>query len=414
MKIDRNNYPEFFLDFFEGRLSLEAEAGLFAFLEHHPDLKAEFDRFQLVVLPSDDNTFPDKDALKRGEINADNADWHLAAMLEGDLSHKEQKNLKAFLASDPDKKKSWDLMQKVRLHPDDSVVFPNKSGLKRFSIETPPVSFVRRRLWHMVSAAAILLFIASLFFLRIPIDQGADYAIHTDTTPAAGAADVPKAVADVRQAGQEDITSEPRAPSSELSDASQAQAAGTRPAAGDSNRPATRPSSTADRSATQKAEDYPSAHPMVAYRQDVPADTPAGTRNPAPLSPVSSSMQAGINVTQQAEMDFRTEFAYWTPANLQRSEELALMDQGASSGSVTQAVLTNMIEAARTPDSDQVSSNRLFNVASAGLTTLGRFAANALGIERERDESGRLRQLAIGDKIEVRRGSANPPGELSR
>ena len=46
MKIDRNNYEVYFIDYFEGNLNREEREELFQFLFLNPDLKNEFDEFE--------------------------------------------------------------------------------------------------------------------------------------------------------------------------------------------------------------------------------------------------------------------------------------------------------------------------------------------------------------------------------
>ena len=65
MEINRNNYEIFFLDYHEGNLSAQQQAKLFIFLEQHPDLKNEFESFDLVKLPSINIFFEEKNSLKR-------------------------------------------------------------------------------------------------------------------------------------------------------------------------------------------------------------------------------------------------------------------------------------------------------------------------------------------------------------
>jgi hypothetical protein len=135
MKITKQNYPEYFLDYHEGRLSEAARAELMDFLARHPELKDEFEGFGLAFLDPDPTIeFPGKASLKRGEVTPDNYDWYFSAYVSGDLSPAGMAAVEAFADTDPRYAHELSLMQHTLLEADTSVVFEGKSTLKRHVI----------------------------------------------------------------------------------------------------------------------------------------------------------------------------------------------------------------------------------------------------------------------------------------
>lgn len=136
MKIDNSNYEAFFLDFHENRLSEIQIDELFAFLESNPELREEFNQFEHVVLPMDDvPAFFAKDTLKKPEFipvgHVDNTNYHelFIAYYEGDITSDQTKKLMLFLRQNPHVNDEFELYGKLKLVPDNSIVFPYKDKL---------------------------------------------------------------------------------------------------------------------------------------------------------------------------------------------------------------------------------------------------------------------------------------------
>ena len=65
MKINRDNYEAYFLDYHEGQLSPEMEKEVLAFVEINPDLMDVFNEFEAVTLVADqDIVFENKNQIK--------------------------------------------------------------------------------------------------------------------------------------------------------------------------------------------------------------------------------------------------------------------------------------------------------------------------------------------------------------
>jgi hypothetical protein len=156
MKINRNNYEAFFLDYYEGTLDANSIEALFLFLEKNPDLKAEFEEFEMMILPPENEKFPDKADLKQGRINSHTAEEYFIADHEGLLKEEEKDELHAFLDKQPSYRKEHALYGKVYLHPE-VLAFPDKESLKR------RIPVRRMPLYYALAAAASIALVIGLF-----------------------------------------------------------------------------------------------------------------------------------------------------------------------------------------------------------------------------------------------------------
>ncbi len=159
-KITRNNYEIYFLDYYEGNLSAEKQAELFLFLEKHPDLRNEFEGFEMEPLPSVDISFDEKENLKRGIITKANYQHYLIAKIEGDLTKDELHELNKFLFQHPEYKKEEKLFEYTKLAPE-LISFPRKLNLKK----AVPIT-ERNKAVYISIAAACLLLLVGVYFLR--------------------------------------------------------------------------------------------------------------------------------------------------------------------------------------------------------------------------------------------------------
>ena len=202
--ITRDNYPAFFLDYHEGNLPEDRLAELWQFLDEHPDLREEFDAFEMITLVGDDAvSFPGKGSLKKSddhkphtgpklhkkklEIGPDNYEELFVAYTEGDLAPADAATVEAFAAQSDILQRELTLLQQARMEPDHQIVFPHKGALKRHTL-----GGIRRRvLWYGSAAAAVLLMAVFVFSL-FPLVDTPQYAYEL---PVEGGGEVPKAVA---------------------------------------------------------------------------------------------------------------------------------------------------------------------------------------------------------------------------
>jgi anti-sigma factor RsiW len=139
MNINRHNCEAWFLDFYEGQLSTDQVAELFAFLDAHPDLKEVFESYEgpaFDMAETDLPVFEHKDLLRRPvelpeNINEVNYEEFFAAAIDNVLDAKGQIKLERFLESNPEKNSELELFRKTILSPDYSEKLEIKHQLKK-------------------------------------------------------------------------------------------------------------------------------------------------------------------------------------------------------------------------------------------------------------------------------------------
>ena len=261
MRINRDNYPLYFLDHFEGRLPREVREELWRFLDQHPDLKEEFNRFDPLYLEADqDIAYPDRDALKKGPatvpageaddpglqtgdlpplfstspgdqrllVNPGAYELAFAAYVEGDLGGPEKEAVERFVADRPALAKELRTMSATRLQADPSERYPAKAALKRPLMGVAhraaadqgtkgagkvavTISLFRKRLIYATSAAAAVALLAMVTFTLFPWREEPLTATHegiypheeTEERPVEGVVEHPGAVAEAPAPQQE-------------------------------------------------------------------------------------------------------------------------------------------------------------------------------------------------------------------
>lgn len=129
-----HNYEIWFLDYWDGNLSIADQELLFIFLEKYPALKVEFDWMgepEISVTASDKNPVSlHKRIIPVGEISDSTYETYFIAHHEGDLSENESEMLHVFLHRNPFLEKELALYGNIKLV-DSAETCPNKDGLKR-------------------------------------------------------------------------------------------------------------------------------------------------------------------------------------------------------------------------------------------------------------------------------------------
>jgi hypothetical protein len=141
MKINRDNYEAYFLDYHEGQLSQEMVKEVLLFVEHNPDLKELLDAFEPLTLDSPEHIiFKNKSSLKKNEIiaaadiNELNVEEYLVNETEGLLDAKQLATLEAFINSNPQFDKDRRLYSLTHLEVENDIVFELKDSLRKKAI----------------------------------------------------------------------------------------------------------------------------------------------------------------------------------------------------------------------------------------------------------------------------------------
>jgi hypothetical protein len=165
--INRNNYEAWFLDYHEHQLSPQQLGELRNFLLLNPDLKEEFDEFEMITLRPDDSLkFTDKSSLKKpslipvGQVTEENYETHLVAYLEGDLDGESSEDVDLFLKANPSIAKEYRAYEAARIFPDLTIRYPGKESLKR----SPVLHAFSRAMYYPMAAAASLALLLGLYF----------------------------------------------------------------------------------------------------------------------------------------------------------------------------------------------------------------------------------------------------------
>lgn len=160
MEININNYEVYVIDFFDGMLNEIDSANLLIFLDQNPVLKVEFEILinSSKLIPSEHIIFDSSLLLKPTNINVNNYDKKLIALIENDLSQSEKDVLLSEINIYPELKKAYELFLKTKLVLDSKILFKNKESL----IKTP---FRIIPLYTKISAiAAIFIAVIIVFY----------------------------------------------------------------------------------------------------------------------------------------------------------------------------------------------------------------------------------------------------------
>jgi Ca2+-binding EF-hand superfamily protein len=160
MKINRNNYEAFFIDYLEGFLDEKLVDDFIEFLQQNPDLKEELSLFQTVSIGQEEITFSKKESLLKEKYDVEH-EFNQAAIasMEGDISASEKTEFEKYLSIHPEKQKEAGLFNKTKLQPDKSVVFSKKNKLYRYSAGRTILLWTTRVAAILIIALSVYIFI---------------------------------------------------------------------------------------------------------------------------------------------------------------------------------------------------------------------------------------------------------------
>jgi hypothetical protein len=173
--ISRLNYEIWFLDYHEGSLNSDAAEQLFSFLDENPDLKQEFDNFEILRLENENSEFKHKNKLHK-TINLPLIEglneFEILAVkkIENDITSSEEEILTHLTSISPERSKEFSTFKLTKLKPDTNAIYPNKDILKK---ETG----IFRRIYAYSGAIAAAIVLVLFFFslIRTPGNEVFDY-----------------------------------------------------------------------------------------------------------------------------------------------------------------------------------------------------------------------------------------------
>jgi hypothetical protein len=157
MNINRDNYEEYFLLYADNELSEQEKNAVEVFVKQHPDLEEELVIIKLSVSkPDDDSMLEDKNFLFKETskfINHANYEEIFVLYNDNELKGNERQEAESFLLKNSSLKNEFELLQRTKLPPDDTIVFDNKKLLYREEDAGKIILFK----WWRVAVAAVLL-----------------------------------------------------------------------------------------------------------------------------------------------------------------------------------------------------------------------------------------------------------------
>lgn len=153
MKINRNNYEKWFIDYLDGTLDENSEKAVQAFLKDNPDLAEELESVGNIRLAPENVPFPGKASLfmeNAEDLCPGRADYLLIKQMEEGLNEEEEKELAEMIDSDASLLKRGDLYQHSRLKAP-SLTFESKENLLRKRVS----GVFSKNLYRWASVAAV-------------------------------------------------------------------------------------------------------------------------------------------------------------------------------------------------------------------------------------------------------------------
>lgn len=160
MKINRNNYESYFIDYLEGKLDVSLVDDFIEFLTSNPDLKEELSMFEPISVEPENAVFGKKELLFKEKFDLESEFNHAAvANIEGDLSDTEKDAFDKYIAAHPEKKEELALYSQTKLAPDENIVFSKKNRLYKKTLTKTITLWGSRVAAILVMAISVYLFI---------------------------------------------------------------------------------------------------------------------------------------------------------------------------------------------------------------------------------------------------------------
>lgn len=164
MLIDRSNYELWLIDWVDGNLNNQQIEELLAFLNCNTDIQEEFEELTSVSLKPLETSFLKKESLKKSfrELSESQFEYLSVAFLENDISMEQRSELKEIIEEDPEKLRTFELIQKTKLIAP-KILYSSKYQLVRRSVNQRVIR------WFLIGfSAAATVAILIMSYLAIP------------------------------------------------------------------------------------------------------------------------------------------------------------------------------------------------------------------------------------------------------
>lgn len=176
--INLDNYEEYLLLYVDGELNEQDMKEVDAFVNNHPDLKAELEILLSTRLTPDAITI-DKDELYSFSMDKLMNEEQLLSYIDGELSIDEKRKIEEKINSDLTFQLEYVSLLKTKLDPSEIITYPNKEELYKRTLRIVPFS-------PWLRAAVVFILIAAGFIIyekRNGVDSGNKPAIATTNIP---------------------------------------------------------------------------------------------------------------------------------------------------------------------------------------------------------------------------------------
>jgi hypothetical protein len=165
MSINRHNYEEFFILYWDDELTTSQKQAVENFVKENSDLQEEFKILgETRFTPDATVQFEEKEFLQNKPfINITNYEEQLLNYIDDELSNDERKEVERSAAKYPTIQKELALLQKTKLRPEAEVVFPDRSTLYRREEKVRIISMT----WFRVAVAAVIILVAGFVILKL-------------------------------------------------------------------------------------------------------------------------------------------------------------------------------------------------------------------------------------------------------
>lgn len=179
MELNRNNYEEYFLLYLDGELDAAGRNEVETFLAANPDMAMEMALLKETILQAEQEEpiqFGDIELLLKPEtdavINEQNFEPFLLSYIDNELSAEDKIRTEAFVSANASAKETLQVLQRTKLQPDLSIIYPDKSELLKEEKNRKIVYFR----WQYVAVAAAMMGIFVTLWLNKPVDNNTTQA----------------------------------------------------------------------------------------------------------------------------------------------------------------------------------------------------------------------------------------------
>ena len=172
MNIDRHNYEECFILYWDNELTALQKQAVENFVKENADLHEEFNILGQTRFVPDNNIQLEKKEflLNNSFINITNYEEQLLNYIDDEITAGQRKEIEKFAGQYSAVKQELALLQKTKLQPETEIVFHDKSILYRREEKVRVISMT----WFRVAVAAAIILIAGFASIKLVTDNKND------------------------------------------------------------------------------------------------------------------------------------------------------------------------------------------------------------------------------------------------